>query len=274
MTVDMNHPLPPALTRRYFLGVGTRLLAVGGPLAMLGGLGWPRPAQAFDWRALQRGNFNGGHGTVKDMSGAATAAGRRLAVGARVASGEEVRVERDSHVILSLSDNTILRIGARTVFTLDVGTQRRGFFRLLVGAVLTVMPHGNRYLVQMPTATVGIKGTVFFHQIYHPDEHTATDEKGAVVRIPANVREYFCLCHGWADFLKGEAAQPFFTDESSYHNSYFIDPARADPMVKAPQLNHTDTQIGRLIELQDGVKNDADWLRKYNPNKTTEGLPG
>ncbi len=83
------------------------------------------------------------------------------------------------------------------------------------------------------------------------------------MKIPEGINEYFCLCNGLADFFQGEEATAFYSDNSAYHNSYYIDPARPNPLVRAPQLNHTDQQILELIDLQDGPKHDSAWLRNY-----------
>ena len=250
-------------TRRYFLAEGTRLFAVGSLTALLACLGLPTSIHAQDWRALLRGRPRGGEGKVKELKGSATAAGQPLAVGKRLKSGEEIRVAAKSRLIIALSDNTIFRVNANTVVTLEMSRRRTGFFRLLVGSLLTVMPRGNQYLVHMPTTTIGIKGTVFFHQIYRPGEKEATDAKAKVVKLPEGINEYFCLCNGLADFLQGDEATAFFSDVSAYHNSYYIDPTRPNPLVRAPQLNHTDQQILELINLQDGPRHDTAWLRNY-----------
>lgn len=259
---------PTAFPRRYFLAEGTRLMAMGGLGAMLAGLGLPGEAAAQDWLSLLRGRREGGHGIVKKLVGRASATGRALQVGSRVESGEQVRVAGKSWMILSLSDNTILRANGEARFSLEISTRRTGLFRLLVGSLLAVMPRGNRYLVAMPTTTVGIKGTVFFHQIYHPDERLALDPNGKPVSIPPGIGEYFCLCNGQADFMRsefmqGDEARGFFSDDSIYHNSYYIDPRRENPLVKAPQLNHTDEQILELIDRQDGPKHDSRWIDSY-----------
>lgn len=259
---------PPALrngkiSRRFFLAEGARLITYGSLGGLAAAMAWPGRAHGQDWGALFRSRPTGGHGTVKDLRGQASAAGRPLAAGARVASGEQIRVGPNSRLILSLSDHTILRINAGTVVSLEVGVSRTGFFRLLVGSLLTVLPTGNRYLVHLPTATVGIKGTIFFQQIYAPGETVAVDRDQGRVTIPEGIGEYFCLCNGLADFMGKLETTPFFSDDSYYHNSYYIDPRLPNPMVPAPQLNHTDEQIRDLIRRQDGPKHNTAFLDNY-----------
>lgn len=249
--------------RRFFLAQGTRLFALGSLGALVAVLARPGTSFGQDWRNLFDSKPQGGHGTVKELRGRASANGRPLRFGERVNSGEKVEVSADSRLILSLSDNTIMRINANTLVTLEMSTRRTGFFKLVWGSLLTVMPIGNRYLVHLPSAVVGIKGTVFFHQIYRPGEKFAFDQNFIRVEIPEGINEYFCLCNGLADFMGGQAGSPFFSDKSEYHNSYYIDPRLPDPMVEAPQLNHTDQHIIDLVALQDGAKHTTQFLDKY-----------
>jgi len=253
----------PGMARRHLLAQGTRLLTMGSLGALFASLGLPAPAAGQDWATQSRVRHQGGHGTVKSMEGAASAAGRALAVGGRVNSGEEIRVAPGSLLILSLLDNTIMRINAGTVVTLEIGKNRMGLFRLLVGSLLTVMPKGNRYLAMLPTAVIGIKGTVFFQQIFHPGERVAQDETFSRVTLPEGIQEYFCLCTGLADYMTPRADALLFSDRSEYHNSYYIDPRAPNPMVKAPQLNHTDDQIRDLIQRQVGEKHNTGFLDAY-----------
>lgn len=257
---------PETLTsRRFFLAEGTRLFTmagVGG--ALIGGMGLADEAQAQGWRSLFRRTPKGGHGKVRRVRGEAFASGRRLKVGDRVESGEEIRVARKGTMTLSLADNTIFKISGEARFQVHTSKRRTGFFRLLLGSILTVMPRRNRYLVQMPSASIGIKGTIFFHQIYGEEDFFATDYTGKLVALPEGVDEYFCLCNGLADFIKTDEEKPFFSDESQYHNSYYIDPKQSKILLKAPQLNHTDEEILELIALQEGQKHDAKWIDTYN----------
>ncbi|MEE8433838.1 MAG: FecR domain-containing protein [bacterium] len=267
---------PETLTsRRFFLAEGTRLFTmagVGG--ALISGLGVTDEASAQGWRSLFRRTPEGGHGRVKKVQGEATAAGRPLKVGDRVESGEEIRVGKQGTMILSLADNTIFRINGEAKFQVHTSQRRRtGFFRLLLGSILTVMPRRNRYLVQMPSASIGIKGTIFFHQIYGEEEFFASDYGGKIVALPEGISEYFCLCNGLADFLKTDEDKAFFSDVSKYHNSYYIDPKNSKILVKAPQLNHTDDDILELIEFQEEPKHDSRWIGDYRATYKPDPAP-
>ena len=256
-------PREPAVSRRHLLASSLTVLQLGSAAALLGALLPSGTAWAQDWRALAGSEHVGGFGLVKRLQGRATAAGRELRLGARVESGMEVQVAENSRLILSLSDHTILRINPHTAVRLHIGARKTGLFHLLAGSILTVMPKNNRYLVQMPTATIGIKGTVFFHQIFRAGERVATDEQNNSVSIPKGINEYFCLCNGLAEFLSPAADKMLYEARAKHHNSYYLDPNQSDPLRKAPQINHTDRQIRALIELQEGPQHDKSWLEAY-----------
>jgi len=254
------------VTRRFILANGSRLITLGSLGALIGAGCKPRGSQAQDWTALARENPSGGFGTVKELTGEATAAGRKLAQGGRVESGEEIQVAPKGLMILSLSDNTILRINGDTTLVLQIGANRTGFFRLLVGSLLTVMPTRNFYLAHLPTAVVGIKGTVFFQQVFHPEERFAAGMENRRYEIPEGVREYFCLCNGAVDFLNTGDLRAFYSDNARHHNSYYLDPRQSGKLIKAPMVNHDDTQIRQLIRLQEGAKHTSDFLDEYEEN--------
>ena len=261
----MNKQLqqPAVSSRRVFLAEGSRFVTLGGLAMLATALGLPAAAIGQDWGTLSRQSLRGGSGVVKSIRGSASAGGRPLTLGAQVNSGEKITTAVGAVVILSLSDNTIMRINGNTSLQLEIGANRSGIFKLTVGSLLTVMPTRNRYLVQLPTAVVGIKGTVFFQQIYHPGETTAVGMEQKRYTIPEGVREYFCLCNGAADFVEKGSMGTFFSDKAEHHNSYYIDPSRPNPLVKAPMVNHSDEQISQLIDLQDGPKHDSGFLGRY-----------
>lgn len=251
-------------SRRYFLAQGTRLVTAAGLSgALMTGLGFPNEAEALDWRSMFRGRQEGGGGKVQKLKGRATANGRFLKVGDRVNSGEQILVSSAAHLIISMVDNTIFRINGAAQFVMHASQRKTGIFRLLMGSILTVMPKNNRYLVQMPSASIGIKGTVFFHQIYAPGETTALDQDRNRVTIPEGIGEYFCLCNGQADFMKSVEKGVLYQDTSTYHNSYYLDPRQPKLLVGAPQLNHIDAEILELIALQEGRKHDSKFLENY-----------
>ncbi|MDH4246769.1 MAG: FecR family protein [Deltaproteobacteria bacterium] len=256
-------PKRPRISRRYFLAQGKRLLTLSSLGALFGALGLPRSTAGQDWSQLASQRPRGGFGTVKDIAGEASAAGRVLRKNSRVESGERIQVEVGGRLILSLSDNTIMRINGNTVLELDIGSNRTGLFRLIVGSLLTVMPTKNLYLVQLPTAVVGIKGTVFFQQIFHPGETTALGMENKQLTIPQGIREYFCLCNGAVDFMNTGNLKAFYSDAAEHHNSYYIDPRQEGKLIKAPMVNHDDKQIRGLINLQEGPKHSSEFLDEY-----------
>ena len=250
---------PSGLSRRLLLAQGLRVGTVTSLAALFQALEFPQPAQALDWSNLLGSRQQGGGGSVKDLQGRAFAQNRPLKPGDRVESGLRIRVEKNSHLLLSLDDGSIFRITGTAEVDLELGTGRRGVFRMLVGGLLAVLPSRSQYLVHSPSATIGIKGTVFYQQQFEPEMRMAMGMEGPVT-IPEGLTEYFCLCNGASDYLLPGQPKPFFEDTAQHHNPFFLKSGTANPLVPSEMINHTDTQISALISQQQGQKHDASWL--------------
>ena len=245
------------------------MAALAGVAGLSAAMGLPREANALDWSSLMGGKREGGTGRVKRLEGVAFSNTRALRENDEVQHGDQIRVPKGSTLVLSLSDDTIFRLVGEAVLNLDIGTRKSGILSLVRGAMLTVMPPGNRYLVQTSTATIGVKGTVFFNQTFAPGERTATNWDDRQIAIPEGATNYVCLCVGEIDYLLPGAAEPFMEGSSSFHNAYYVNEANANPLVRAPLINHRDSDIAMLIDLQDGPKHESDWLPEYNRSYLT-----
>jgi hypothetical protein len=113
-----------------------------------------------------------------------------------------------------------------------------------------------------PTATIGIKGTVVFRQIFREDEMDARAMQGKTYTRPRNLTDYFCTCNGEVDFLRNNDKSLITSEKAAAHSSSFLDSSNAKLLAKAPMVNHFDREIDRVIDLQDGVKHDKGFLRK------------
>src|SRR5579863_8551083 len=121
-----------------------------------------QPADAIDWRHLFSSMPAGGSGKVKTLTGIAFAGNRSLSVGAKVSSGEQIRVAKGGTMAVSVEDGTLLTLKGDAVLDFSVSKQGTGLLNLVAGSLLTIMPVGHRYLVGGPVATIGIKGTVVY----------------------------------------------------------------------------------------------------------------
>ncbi|MEE8396603.1 MAG: hypothetical protein V3S29_11150 [bacterium] len=248
-------------TRRRLLGAAGKTLLAGVGAAGLLALPGARPSLAFDWKKLLGEKMEGGFGVVKQLRGSATAGGRALKEGDRVESGERVDVAAGSSLILNMSDRSVFRFSGPSSLDLLLSMMRRGLLRLLYGGLLAVVPRDNNYLVVGPAGAVGIKGTVFYREVF-PRPGMVGKTMDGTMAVPAGVNDHFCNCFGEVAYLgSDEKSEPFYTDRSTYHHPFFLDPRRENMLVKAPMINHFDDEIERLIGLQQGKKHRADWLK-------------
>ena len=248
------------LTRRGLLRTAGKAALAGSVLGGITSLLRAGRADAVDWEKLLRTAKPEGYGIVKQLTGRAFSGGRRLNEGSRVESGEQIQVSKGGRLILTMSDQSLFQMFGPTTLDLILSMMREGILNLLFGSILSVVPRRNRYLVMGPTGTIGIKGTVFFRQVFPEDQVMARTMEGQM-RTPEGVHDYFCNCHGEVEYQKPETAETFYNDRSEYHNAFFLDPRTPGLLVKAPMINHNDKLIQAMIDLQEEPKHDATWLR-------------
>ncbi len=255
----MHHHLS---TRRQLINLGGRMVA-----ASILFSAWPRTPEAqaqeaINWRNLFTQVPGGGSGKVKELTGTAFTGQRPLKVGDTVKSGDQLRVTKGGQLVVAASDNSIFLIKGEAVVDYHVGTQKSGLLNLVLGQVLAVVPKGHRYLVAGPTATIGIKGTVVFRQIFREDELVAQAMKGKTYTRPKNLTDYFCTCNGSVDFLRNNDRSLITSDTAEVHSSEFLDPGAPKLLSKAPMINHFDKDIEHVIDMQEGEKHDKSFLFK------------
>lgn len=249
-------------SRRQLFHVGGRIVVGSIVLSALPAAPEVEAQEAINWRNLFSQVPSGGSGKVKELAGTAFAGRRPLKFGDTVSSGEQLRVVQGSHLVVSASDNSIFLIRGEAVVDYHIGTQKNGLLNLVLGQVLSVVPKGHRYLIAGPTATIGIKGTVTFRQVFREDEMVAQALKGKKYTRPKNLTDYFCTCNGAVDFLRNEDRSILTSDQAEAHSSEFLDPRSPKMLNKAPRINHFDEEIEHLIDMQDGEKHYKGFLYK------------
>jgi len=252
----------PNCTRRELFNIGGRMVIGSILLSALPGTPDAQAQEAINWRNLFREMPKGGGGKVKELEGMAFAGKRPLKVGDAVAAGEQLRVTKESRLIVSASDNSIFQIKGEAVVDFHIGTEKSGLLKLVLGQILAVVPTGHRYLIAGPTATIGIKGTVVFRQIFREDEMVARAMKGKSYTRPRNLTDYFCTCNGAVDFLRNNDNSVITSDKAEAHSSEFLDSGNPKLLTEAPMINHFDKEIDKVIGLQDGPKHDRSFLYK------------
>lgn len=132
-------------------------------------LAWVAEVQAQEWA-----------GTVKAVNGTATVerGGKVLPlnVGSKVFSGDKLVTGQDSHIALTLRDDTLISSGAKSQlalkeFAFNASTHEgslfisvlRGVSAMVSGLVAKANPNAMR--VSTPNATIGIRGTEFIVEV-------------------------------------------------------------------------------------------------------------
>ncbi|MBI4083193.1 MAG: FecR domain-containing protein [Candidatus Lambdaproteobacteria bacterium] len=251
------------ISRRRILTLGGQALTAAALGATLGATLRPRDSLAIDWGSLfGRRREPGAPGRVKLAEGEVHAGGRRLAVGDAVGSGETVRVSRRGRAVISLPDNTVFTLSGGSILDLVFEHMKQSILRLISGSLLAAVPAGgDRMLVMGPLATIGVKGTVFYRQVFGEEDRTARTMDGTI-NVPLGTKDYFCTCFGETEYMKPKASEPFFTSRATHHDAYFMDPSQPGLIQQAPMVNHFDPEIRDLVvNFQDGPKHDLRWLK-------------
>jgi hypothetical protein len=107
------------------------------------------------------------------------------------------------------------------------------FFRLVTGAMLAVFGPRDRFELQTPTATIGIRGTGVYTE--------ADPEKS-----------YICTCYGLTQISAADDAKATEQIKATHHDNARYVLAKADKgrrIVPAPFINHDDVELMTLEAL-------------------------
>ncbi len=251
-------------SRRHVLSLGWKALSLSlGATAIL----WVERtlAQTTEWKALLRRKPRGGKGEVLSVDGRFVANGKNLRKGSVIKSGAQITSSQKGELLLRLSDNSTMQLKGPVDFSFHIDGKNKGVLSLVRGAALVVVPSRKQYLVEGPTATLGIKGTVFYREVFDGQPKKMNrDINNNPVDVPANAKDYFCLCNGEADYLNAKSATGTVTENANRkpHHSRFLKSEKKAGIIQAKQIiNHDDRDIKRLIELQKEPKHRSDWLK-------------
>jgi ferric-dicitrate binding protein FerR (iron transport regulator) len=249
-------------SRRGLFLIGGQVIAGASLGQALERLAVAQPRDAIDWKRLFATKPEGGTGRVKQVTGIAFANQRRLTPGATVRSGEQLRVAKAGRLMVSIEDGTLLQLREGTVLDFSPGTHNSGVLHLVSGAILTVVPTTHRYLIHGPVAVIGVKGTVFYRQVFTENEDSALAMENQRVPVPgAGLKDYFCTCNGAVDYLRLDDLSLVASDTAQHHNAFILNPKNPKLLEKFPMVNHFDQDIKECIDLQDGPKHDSHFLK-------------
>lgn len=249
-----------AISRRDILVMGGKVFFTS---AILGGVVLPETASAIDWKRLFKGTPQGGSAKVQSLTGKATSNHKPIQQGDQVTSGSRVLVQEGGELVLSLEDGTTFKLKGKAALVLDLATKSGGVLKLLLGSLLAAVPTNrqNHYMIEGPTASIGIKGTVFFRQVFSEEERRG-DKLVGKTKIPNGVLDYFCTCNGEVDYLDPNDKKFMQRVEAHHHASYYLS-KKGDKVKAVPagvMLSHTDQEVHSLIKEMPKSKHTDDWL--------------
>jgi len=246
------------LSRREILTFFPKALALTALSLASSSVILPQKVDAVDWTRFWGTPSKTGQASVIQVRGRVKVGRSTLRRGMKVDSGVEVIVFKGAELLLRLPDESVLKMRGYTRMVLELDSNSGGLFKLIVGSMMGVInPIKERpYLIKGPTATIGVKGTVFFHEVF--DENNRDDK-----RIPREATEYFCVCNGAVDFLQPQRGNLLKSQKAHHHQAYFLSPAGRKVKFKKANfmLDHSDPEIYQAIQQMRGKKHKTGWLR-------------
>ena len=183
--------------------------------------------------ALAKGNAPVAPGLHK-MRGEVTVNSKPAREGQLIGPGDTVVTGRDSEAIYVIGQDAFLQ---RELSTVSFGADAAaGFMRVVTGKILSVFGKGPRS-IQVPTATIGIRGTGCY-----------IESEG----LGAAARTYFCLCYGSVDLTPTAAPKESESYSTRHHDKpmyIYNDMKMAKMLVPAGVVNHSDAELELLESL-------------------------
>ncbi len=213
---------------------------------------------------------------VVALEGSAWVDGREARLGETVLEGEVIKGAPDASVVLRFLDNSLVKLKGESEFRVN-RVENSSVWALVKGALLAIVTKGSRYSLSTPTAVIGVRGTVFYHEVFR--QTILSGGSAAVIPVmgrapspPPDAAEYLCLCNGRAvpSSLERRHDKEIVSD---YHTSFFVYPEREGlRLVPAFLWNHTDREILDLVKHQEGPHHDMEWI--YRAWRERSGAPG
>jgi len=171
--------------------------------------------------------------SIHSMSGPVWINGQAARPQMIIGPDDHLETGHDAHLIARVGNDALL-LRAGTELQLGAALGARSFLRLVSGAMLAVFGARREALaVQMPTATIGIRGTGIY-AVADPDQG------------------YVCTCYGKVRLStvgKAPVGQDIVTQRHGAARYVLARPQRGRLILPAPLAGHTDAELGLLESL-------------------------
>lgn len=149
--------------------------------------------------------------------------------GMEVKAGDAVTTAAGAEIVFVINrDAFLLRANSR----LEVGSGAADVFRIITGALLSVVQPGQAKTLRAQTATIGIRGTAVYVE--------SSAEK-----------TYVCTCYGEAELVPQDDPGARQTVKTTHHEQprYIMAKGAPQMILPAPVVNHTDAELVLLESL-------------------------
>ena len=149
--------------------------------------------------------------------------------GMEVKPGDAVTTAAGGEIVFVINrDAFLLRANSRV----EVGSGAADVFRIVTGALLSVVQPGRQKTLRAQTATIGIRGTAVYVE-------SAAD------------KTYVCTCYGEAELVPEDDPAARETVKTTHHEQPRHIMAKGAPqrIMRAPVVNHTDAELMLLESL-------------------------
>jgi len=164
---------------------------------------------------------------IQTLKGEVKVNGKPITKDANIKAGDLITTGENSALIFFINRD-VHRLGSNARLQLEGESNLIDSMRLITGSLMSVFEKGSPRSLQVTSATIGVRGTGFYCQIYEN-------------------QTYFCTCYGSTDITTEEGIR---TIKSVHHKPYLIDNKTGEFSLPPPDLkNHTDEELIYLESL-------------------------
>ncbi|MEY3220532.1 MAG: hypothetical protein RIT27_1889 [Pseudomonadota bacterium] len=172
---------------------------------------------------------------IQMLKGDVKVNGKPITKDANIKANDMITTGENSALIFFLNKD-VHRLGSNARLELEGENKLIDSMRLITGGLMSVFEKGSPRSLQVTSATIGVRGTGFYCQIY---EH----------------QTYFCTCYGTTEIETVEGER---TIQATHHRPYLIDHKTGEFSLPPADLkNHTDEELIYLESLMNRQPPDS-----------------
>ncbi len=187
----------------------------------------PAPAGDVDQAAVPTSGSQKAPRRFLEVKGSVTIDEKPATVDMTIPEKAVIVTGDDGHAVISIVAGSLIEVRAKSRVELGTSERKKDSFKLLAGALWSLVPTGTSFEVQTDNAVAGVRGTIFY-----------------VEKAPKST--YICDCNGEVELLTGKVKKPVLFKSNHQHNAVRVFPKQS---VKAKRENHTDAELAELVKI-------------------------